>query len=121
MPVNFGRDKFGRDRLRQDDVDHLHAVKMAITAQKTLRAAIVLGRHIGKGQVFEVPAGEGSRGLSDVFLAVMAHPHGEKLHDLAGEILVRRALHVDPGIQKRQHGRVLRGADQQLAEVAGAL
>ena len=54
-------------------------------------------------------------------LAVVAHAHGEQLHDLAGEVLVRRALHVHPGIEEGEHRRVLRDRDHELAEVAGGV
>ena len=72
-------------------------------------------------QVHVVPAGEGAGGLADVGLAVVAHAHGEQLHDLAGEVLVGRALHVHAGIEEGQHGRVFCHGDHQLTEIAGAL
>ena len=86
-------------------------------AEHGLLAVIVLLAVHDERQVHEIPAGEGARGLADVGLAVVADPHGEQLHDLAGEVLVRRALDVHAGVEERQHGRVPGDADQEIAEV----
>ena len=69
----------------------------------------------------EIPPGKRARGFADVGLGVVADPHGKELHDLAREILVRRALYVHGGVEKGQHGRILRYADHQIAEAPGAL
>ena len=46
--------------------------------------------------------------------------HGEEFHDFTGEVLVRRSLDILSGIQKAQHGRVLRHGDDEIAEIARA-
>lgn len=77
-------------------------------------------------QVLVIPPGKGARSFTNVALAVIGHTvaghaHGEQLHDFAGKVLIRCALYVHARIQKRQHRRVLRRADQQVSEIAGAL
>ena len=121
VAVQLRGQKLRRDRLVENDVDHLHAVEIAAPAEHLLGGVIVLRGIDVEGDALEIPAGEGARRLADVMLRVVADAHGEQLHDFAGEILVRGTLHVHAGIQEGQHGRVLRDADQQGAEVAQAL
>jgi hypothetical protein len=71
-----------------------------------------------KAQILEIPAGERARGLTDIFLGIVAHAHGEQLHNLASEVLVRRALHVHAGVEESQHGRILTHTDHQIAEIS---
>ena len=90
-------------------------------AEHGLLAVIVLLTVHDERQVHEIPAREGARGLADVGLAVVADPHGEQLHDLAGEVLVGGSLDVHACVQERQHCRVLSDGDHQVAEVARSL
>ncbi len=69
----------------------------------------------------EIPARERAGAFADVGLLIIADAHGEQFHDLAREVLVRRAFDVHAGVEIGQHGRVLRHADQQLAEIAEPL
>ena len=55
------------------------------------------------------------------FSGVVADPHGEEFHHLAGEILVGGALHVLGGIEIGEHRRAARHLDQQRAEIAGGM
>jgi hypothetical protein len=52
-------------------------------------------------------------------LAVVADAHGEELHHLAGEVLVRRALDVVLRVEEVEHRGILRDLDRELAQVAG--
>jgi len=70
-------------------------------------------------KVVEVPTGERARALADVLLRVVADTHREQLHDLAREILVRRALDVVLRVEEIQHRGILRDRDRQIAQVAG--
>ena len=85
-----------------------HAVEVAGLAEKRFFAVVVLIFVDDEFQVHEIPAGERARGLADVLLGVVAHAHGEHLHDFAREVFVGRALDVDAGVQEGEHGRVLR-------------
>ncbi len=116
--VDLGRDVLGRDRLLEDDAEHVDAVEVAGAAEERLGAVVVLGGVDHEVEVLEVPAGEGAGRLADVGLGVVAHPHGEQLHHLAGEVLVGRALHVHPGVKVVEHRRVLGHRDEEVAEVA---
>ena len=66
----------------------------------------------------ERPAGQGASDLADVRLAVVAHPEGEELAELPGEILVvalaRHLLHVEV----EHHRGVVQHGVQELSEVA---
>ena len=70
--------------------------------------------------VVEVPTGERTRALADVFFGVVADPHREELHDFAREVLVRRALHVVLRVEEVEHRRRLRDLEGQIARVARA-
>ena len=105
-------------RLLEDDLQHLHAVEVPGPAQERLRAAVVLvGVHLER-EVVEVPAGERPRAFAHVLLRVVPDAHGEELHHLAGEVLVRGALDVVLRVEEVQHRRVLRDLDGQVADVA---
>ena len=117
--VDLGRDVLGRDRLLEDDAQHVDAVEVAGPPQERLGSVVVEGGVDHEIEVLEVPAGEGAGRLADVGLGVVAHPHGEQLHHLAGEVLVRGALHVHPGVEVVEHRGVLGHRDQEVAEVAG--
>ena len=41
-PIDFPRDEARRDRLFEDDVDHIHAIQVSGTAEKCLRTVVVL-------------------------------------------------------------------------------
>ena len=71
-------------------------------------------------KIDEVPASECARRFADVRFAVVANPHREHFHDLAREIFVWCALYIHAGVKEGEHCRVLRHADQQVAEVTGA-
>ena len=66
----------------------------------------------------DAPASEGARGFLDVLLAVTAFAEREKLHHLAGKILVRLPFAVGCRIQIEDHRRVLGDGMQQLTEIA---
>ena len=117
--VDLGRDVLGRDRLLENDLEHVHPVEVPGAAQKRLGSVVVPRLVDDEVQVVEVPAGEGARRLADVAFRVVAHAHREQLHHLAGEVLVGGSLHVHPGIEVVEHPRILRDRDQQLAEVPG--
>ncbi len=74
------------------------------------------GRIEGKAQVVIHPAGKGAGGFADVILGVVADTHGEQLHHLAAEILVRGALHIVGGVEKNKHRGVFGDGCQQVAE-----
>ena len=120
VPVELAGDEFGSRVLGQDDVDDVHAVEAPFLAQYALDAAVV-----GLGVEVEVeppvvPASERTCGFAHIGFAVVADAHGEQLHDFPGEVLIRRALDVDPRIQEGQHRRILGHANQQVAEIAEA-
>ena len=121
VPVELGGQEFRSGRLRHDQVHHLYAVVVALVPQETLRTVVVLRRIDDKRQVIRVPAGEGARRFTDVPFAVVAHAHGEKLHDFAGEILVRRPLDVYACIKEIEHRRILRHRHHEVAEVASGV
>ena len=121
VPVELGGQEFRSGRLRHDQVHHLYAVVVALVPQETLRTVVVLRRIDDKRQVIRVPAGECARRFTDVPFAVVAHAHGEKLHDFAGEILVRRPLDVYACIKEIEHRRILRHRHHQVAEVASGV
>ena len=56
-------------------------------------------------KVVEIPTGERARAFAHVLLGVVADAHREQLHDLAREVLVRRALHVVLRVEEVQHRR----------------
>ena len=58
--------------------------------------------------VLDVPAGEGSGGLLDVFLGVIAHAQAEQFHQLPCKVLVGFASAVGVSVQPDKHSRVLR-------------
>ena len=73
--------------------------------------------HDHAGRRVERPAGQGAGDLPDVRLAVVAHPEGEELAELAGEILVvalaGHLLHVEI----EHHGGVAQHGVQEPSEV----
>ncbi len=72
-----------------------------------------------ESEIIVDPAGEGAGRLADIALGIVAHAHGEELHYLAGEILVRGAFHVLRRVEVGQHRRIARDVDKKLAEAAG--
>ena len=71
-----------------------------------------------KLQLVVIPAGERTRGFLDIGLGVMAHAHGEQLHDFTREVFIRRAFDIHACVQKRQHGRVFGHREHQVTEFA---
>ena len=72
---------------------------------------------VGVRLLADVPPGEDPRELHNVLLRVPAvHAHGVQLHQLAGEVLVRRALHVAVGVQEDDHTRAQRARLHDLPE-----
>src|SRR4029077_17622166 len=120
VAVNLPGNEVRGDLLIEDDVENVDAVEVAALAEEFLLAGIVFRLVELEAKIVVGPAGERSRRLADVVLAVVAHPHGEEFHDLAAEVLVRGALYVLPGGEKNQHGRVLGHGDQKLAEISSA-
>ncbi len=100
-------------------VEDVDAVEIAAAAEEGLLAVVMLAGIELEGEIVVDPAGEGAGGLADVALAIVAHSHGEELHHLAGEILVRGAFHVLRRVEVGEHGRIARDVDEKLAEAAG--
>ena len=119
--VHLACNVFAGDRLRQDHIDDVDAVEAAMRAEECLGGRVVFFRSNHEIEVHEIPPGKGTRGFANVGFAVVTYAHREHFHDLAREIFVRCTLHVHAGIEERKHCRILRDADQQGAEVAGAL
>ena len=67
----------------------------------------------------ERPAGQRARAFGDVLLRVMAFAERKKLHDFAGEILVRMLLAALRLVQPDQHRRVLAGNEQAQPVIRG--
>ena len=107
--------------MRQQDIDRLHAVEISLATEQGLVGIVMLRRVDDELQAGVVPAGKSARSFADVLLAVVAHPHGEQLHDLAGKVLVRCAFDIHGCIEIFKHGRVLRDGDHQRSEIAGRL
>ena len=119
--INFSGNELRRDRLLQNNVDGLLAIEGTAATQYILDAIVVFFGYLLELDPLIIPTGKGARRFANIFFAVVAHAHGEQLHDLAREVFVRCALHVHSRIEKRQHRRILRRADQQLAKIARAL
>ena len=110
--IDLPGQKFRRHRLLEDDLQHLDAVEVSRLPQERLRSIVMFGRVDLEVEIVEIPAGERPRGFAYILLRVVAHAHGEELHHLAGEVLVRGALHVVLGIEEVQHRRVLGDLDR---------
>ena len=74
----------------------------------------------GELQVYVIPTGKRSGGLTNILFPVVANAHGEELHDLPGKIFIRRSLDVHSGIKKRQHCGILRHRQHELVEITGS-
>ncbi len=90
-----------------------------------LRARVVLPGVVEEGRGTrrcaaprQIPSGEHARRGVDVGLGVVADAHGEELHDLAAEVLLRHRAGVGAAVEPDQHRRVLGDLDQECLEVA---
>src|SRR5262249_47957326 len=83
-----------------------------------LVAAVVLFGIEVRLAALDLPAGEGFRGLADISLGVVADAEGEKLHQLAGVVLVGIPFLTAARIEPDEHGRVFGYLLHQCAKVA---
>ncbi len=120
-PIDFAGHEFGRDLLLENDAEDVDAVEVSGSAEKGLLSVVVLCGVDLEIEIVIDPAGESARRFADILLAVVADAHGEELHHLAGEILVRGTFHVLGGVEIGEHRRPTRDFDQQRAEIAGRL
>ena len=113
-------DEFGRRRPGQQDVEYRIAIEVSGFSQHGLGAVIVHKRPpaVFAGFGVDRPAGKGARRLADIGFAVLALAHGEQLHHLTREVLVRLALAITGRIKVNDHRRVLGRGVQQSGEVA---
>ena len=118
IAVQLGGDEVGGGRLRQQYVYDLFAIKTPGLAEHGFHAVVVLRRVDHKLQPVVIPTGERTRGFLDIGLCVIAHAHGEQLHDFTREVFIRRAFDIHACIQKRQHGRILGHCKHQVTEFA---
>ncbi len=65
-----------------------------------------------------VPSGKDPRAGVDVRFRERAHAHGEQLHQLACEVLLRLIAEVGSAIQPVEHRRILRHGDKKIPEIA---
>src|SRR5262249_11930058 len=97
--IEMARQEFRGSRLLHNDVDDVFAIKASRMAQEGLLAVVMVFGLIRKtpveaaqGQAWEFwadgPAGEGTRGLFDIVLAVVAHPHREQLQQLPAPVFI---------------------------------
>ena len=118
VAVELARQILGGDGLRQQNVNHLLAGEASGAAQNGFLTIVVLLGVDDKAQVFVIPAGESPGGFLDVLFCVIAHPHGEQLHDFTRKVFVRCAFEVHTRIQKRQHRRVFGNRHHQVTKFA---
>src|SRR4029450_9976190 len=88
-----------------------------------LGGGVVLGGDVAERVVSvlwtrEVPSGEDARAGVDVRFGERVDAHGEEVHQLTREVLLRFALHVGPAVEPYEHRRVLRHSDEEIPEVA---
>ena len=120
-------DKCCRGRLVEQYIEHGVAVEIAAAAEHGFIAVVMKDRPVSETELarLDTPARESPRRFLDVGLgvapALRGLTQGEQLHDLAGEVLIRRFLAAIGAIQKNQHRRVFRNRMQQAAEIAQRL
>jgi hypothetical protein len=78
---------------------------------------LVAVEHEAGGHAAERPARERARRLLDVALRVVSNPHREQLEQLAGEVLVRLALHIPHPVEPHQHRGVFGDLQHERLEV----
>ena len=119
--IDLSCDKTRRDRLFQDDVDHIHPIEVARVSEKRLGIPVVLLFMNDELQIDVIPASESARRLAHIPFRIVADAHREQFHDLAGKVLIGRALHVHAGVEERQHCGVLRNSHEQIVKISGSL
>src|SRR5438128_5409028 len=111
-------DEPGMSGLLDDDVNDVLEPKIAGLPEKGLAPVVETLRpedrlseceHVwGKIVARYRPARESAGSLANVGLAVVTNSKGEKLHELAGVVFIRRLLLAPVQVQVDHHGRVHR-------------
>ena len=119
--IEFAGNEIRRGGLGEDDVQDLLPAERPGVSKHGFLAAIVLRVVDVEGEIVVAPSGKGAGGFANVLLGIVADAHGEQLHELATEILVRAAFQVLPGVEKDQHRRIARDGGKQGPEISGGM
>src|SRR5207249_5111712 len=78
--IDLSCDKTRRDRLFQDDVDHIHPIEVARVSEKRLGIPVVLLFMNDELQIDVIPASESARRLAHILFRIVADAHLEQFH-----------------------------------------
>src|SRR5436190_23527116 len=74
--VNFSRNMLCSHGLRQDQIDNINAIEVALLAKKSLGGSVVLFRRYDEIEIDEIPPGKSSRRFTYIGFAVITDAHG---------------------------------------------
>src|SRR5262249_48651595 len=116
--IKLAHEETGRSGLFEDDPYHVASIPCTGLPEDGLRPTIVEPRIEFEPVAVAAPAGESAGRFADVLLGVVADTEAKQLHQLAGVVLVRLALHVAIRIEPEEHGPVSANGLQERTKPA---